>query len=303
VQIGIASHIVLDTIMGPDGVTTESIGGPPCYAGIVCRRFGIDVLLATKVGRDLADKIRLALSDHKIRIPETCVSDEPTTRFSIVSEDHSRQMILQSKCTPISAGDVENMDVDGWLVSPVYDEVPEDVFDAIKSNRGNKDFVMLDPQGYMRSADSEGRISILDGISIDLSGVRAIKVDQQEMSAITGGLQGIDGMRSLQAMGVEFIVSTIPNEIHLLHKDVHYWAKLKRVETTDATGAGDIIAGAFCGAYLKERDPLWALCFGAGALQAALESRMSGTAKVTNYSIIEENASYFYNTVGFRKLS
>jgi sugar/nucleoside kinase (ribokinase family) len=195
------------------------------------------------------------------------------------------------------------MKVDCWLVSPVYDEVPDAVLQAIKAQGGTKDFVMLDPQGYVRSADNGGNITIKERIDLDLSGIRAVKVDSQEMSALTGGLVGISGMRALQASGIEFVVSTVPNEIHLLHKDTHYWAKLDEIDSPDSTGAGDILAGAFTCAYIKERDPLWALCFGAGAVRASLETGERGLGKIPSFSQIEESASYFYNTIGFKQLS
>src|SRR5262245_5961635 len=56
-RIGIASHIVLDTIKGANGSTAESIGGPPCYCGVTSRRFGFDVSLATRVGKDFPQEM------------------------------------------------------------------------------------------------------------------------------------------------------------------------------------------------------------------------------------------------------
>lgn len=302
-RIGIASHIVLDTLVTSGGKEEQSIGGPPCYAGIVSRRFGFDVSLATKVGRDIPDFVHRVLANEKIMLQDRHFVDAPTTRFSIMSDHQSRQMILKSRCAPLCPSDIENMQVDCWLVSPVYDEVPAEVLEAIKTSGGKKNFVMLDPQGYVRLADDGGSITTRDRISVDLSGIRAIKVDPQEMGALTRGLTGIDGMRALQSAGIELVVSTVPNEIHLLHGDIHYWAKIKPVDTSDSTGAGDILSGAFCCAYVKEKDPLWALCFGAGAVRAALETRLTGLDKIPSFSKIEENASYFYNTVGFRQLS
>ena len=71
----------------------------------------------------------------------------------------------------------------------------------------------------------------------------------------------------------------------------------------DFTGAGDILTAAFCCAYMKEKDPLWALCFSAGAVSAALETGEMGLGKIPAMSKIEQTASYFYNTVGFQRLS
>jgi len=50
-RIGIASHIVIDTIMSADGRVTESIGGPPCYCGIT-RGYGTTRFLSSETFRN-----------------------------------------------------------------------------------------------------------------------------------------------------------------------------------------------------------------------------------------------------------
>jgi sugar/nucleoside kinase (ribokinase family) len=302
-RIGIASHIVLDTIKGIDGSISESMGGPPCYCGITARRFGFDVSLATRIGKDFPAQMHQLLRDNDLIVSDRQVAAAPTTRFSLISEADSRRLVLNSKCDPLTAAEIKDMKVDCWLASPVIDEVPPDVLAAIKQNRGKKNFVMLDPQGYMRAVDNGGNVAIKESLELDLSGITAIKVDSQEMAALAGGLQGVEGMQHLQSKGIEFVVSTEHRVIHMLHKKMHYWIKLRDVDTPDSTGAGDILSAAFCCAYLKEKDPLWAICFGAGAVRAALETTQVGLAKVPQMSKIEQSASYFYNTIGFQQLS
>lgn len=298
-KIGIASHIVLDTIKS-SGKVTESIGGPPCYCGLTARRFGFDVELATKVGSDFTDAGRNMLRDNNINLRENHISGAPTTRFALENDGDARQLVLQARCDPLAERDVSDMKVDCWLASPVIDEVPAGVLQAIKKNRGKKNFVMLDPQGYMRQAGQDGRITFADSLEIDLSGVTALKADREELSALTGGLQGIDGMKAVQSKGVEFVLATEHRVVHLLHKDMHYWIKLKDIDTPDSTGAGDILAASFACAWVKEKDPVWAICFAAGALKAALETGKAGLAKVPQYSKIETEASYYYNSVSFQ---
>jgi len=302
-RIGIASHIVLDTIKSADGSVVESIGGPPCYCGITGRRFGFDVSLATRVGRDFPQEMHRTLRDNDLIVSDRQAAGAPTTRFSLISEGESRKLVLSSKCDPLAAGEIKDMKVDCWIASPVIDEVPEDVLAAIKQHRGKRDFVMLDPQGYMRTVGSDGQVILKDQLDLDLSGITAIKVDSQEMSALTGGLQGLEGMQRLKSKGVRFVVSTEHRVIHLLYEKTHYWIKLRDIDTPDSTGAGDILCAAFCCAYLKEKDPLWAICFGAGAVRAALETGQVGLAKIPAMSKIEQSASYFYNTLGFQQLS
>jgi sugar/nucleoside kinase (ribokinase family) len=303
VRIAIASHIVLDTIKSTDGRVTVSLGGPACYCGITSRRFGFDVSLVTKVGNDLPEEMVQTLQNNDIMLNGNMRVDAPTTKFQIDSQGNSRRLLLSDKCKPINVKDIQDMKVDCWLASPVIDELPQDVLAAIKQNRGGKNFVMLDPQGYLRIVNSKGYVTLKDKLELDLSGIDAIKVDNQEMAALTGGLQGQDGMEALQSNGIEFVIYTEQRVIHLLHKKMHYWLSVQEIDTLDSTGIGDILCASFSCAYLKERDPIWAICFGAGAVKAALETRQIGLAKIPFMSKIEQNASYFYNTIGFQRLS
>lgn len=56
-------------------------------------------------------------------------------------------------------------------------------------------------------------------------------------------------------------------------------------------------AAAFTCAYLKEKDPKWSLCYGAGAVKAALETQSIGTEKIPTKPLIDENASYLFSRV------
>jgi sugar/nucleoside kinase (ribokinase family) len=303
-KVGIASHIVLDTIKGANGTVTESMGGPPCYCGITAKRFGIDVELATKVGYDFPEDQQNVLRDSGISLRQerNFSKDAQTTRFRLEMQGISRRLFLQSRCEPISEEQIQDANVDFWLVSPVIDEIPLRALDAIKMNRGKKNFVMLDPQGYMRSVAPDGSISLRDKLDVDLAEITALKVDWQEMYALTGGMKGLDGMRELQKRGVTFVVATEHRIVHLLHKDMHYWIKLREIDTPDSTGAGDILVAGFACGYVKEKDPLWAICFGVGALRAALETKEFGLAKIPHINKIESSASYFYNTISFKRL-
>lgn len=302
-RIAIASHIVLDKIKSLDGTITESVGGPSCYSGMTSRRFGFDVLLATKVGRDFSRGLLETLRNNKIVLNDLQIVDAETTRFEIIAKGDSRELFLSVKCNPLTVEDIQQLNVDCWLVSPVIDELPHEVLSEVKRVRGRKNFIMLDPQGYLRKVEDNGHITLRQKLDLDLSGITAIKVDRQEMAALTGGIVGLDGMRALQLQGIEFVISTEHRFFHLLHKNRHYWISMPEINTMDSTGTGDILSAAFSCAYLKEKDPVWAICFGAGAVRAALETRQVGLAKIPPMSSIEQSASYFYNTIRFQHFS
>mgnify|MGYP003581643691 FL=1 len=88
----------------------------------------------------------------------------------------------------------------------------------------------------------------------------------------------------------------------MLNQDKHYWLNINKVNTSDSTGAGDILSSAFTCAFVKERDPLWAFSFGVGAVMASLKTKKMGIEKIPRMKYIEENASYNYNLIKYESL-
>jgi sugar/nucleoside kinase (ribokinase family) len=307
-KIAIASHIVLDSIKDIEGRTIESLGGPVCYSGLTSKKMHFDVIVATKVGTDFPKEIEQDLKQKGIMIKEHMHAKAfNTTRFYIRQEKEGRQLYLQKKCAPLVKEDIQGIQTDCWMVSPVLDEIPTDVLEAIVKDGGARNFVMLDPQGYTRVVNPGGRISQIKNLDLnsllDLSGIAAIKGDAAEIAALTGGLYGIEGMKFLQHQkSVPIVICTESFVIHLLYNDIHYWLNLQEFRTADSTGIGDILAAAFCCTYVKENDPLWAICFGAGAVKAALQTRKVGLNKIPSESEIEIDASYYYNSIEYEKI-
>jgi sugar/nucleoside kinase (ribokinase family) len=306
-KLAVASNIVVDSIQDREGTVTESLGGPACYCGLTARRFSFDVTLATRIGTDFSPTYRRRLYSEGIVLMDYHLShDRATTRFRIKSNSANnkiRSLFLASKCAPLTIADIEKIETEGWLVSPVVDEVPEEVLRAIILHGGKRGFVMVDPQGYTRVVNPSCEIIPSNKLSLDLSGVSAIKADKTELTVLTGGLEGLAAMQYLQSRtGIKFVISTEFRIIHFLSSGMHYWIRLNDIDSADSTGLGDILCSAFCCAYLKENDPLWAFSFGAGAVRAALETRKIGLDKIPSKSKIEQSAAYYYNTISFQRV-
>ena len=109
-------------------------------------------------------------------------------------------------------------------------------------------------------------------------------------------------MKNIQKRGVEHVIFTNKRDISVLVKDRIYSITIPNIELNDTTGVGDIFSAAFCCTMLKEKDFFWALCFAAGAAQAALESRKVGLEKVPKKGAVETNAAYFYNQIKFKQV-
>jgi sugar/nucleoside kinase (ribokinase family) len=304
-KVGIASHIVIDSIIDSEGTTIESLGGPACYASVIAKTFKLDVVLFTKVGNDISDK-ETFLKENGISIKKDQIDDKnPTTRFQLyLDKDGGRKLFLLSKCSPIdiSHQDVDNLD--GLILSPVMDEIPNDVFQNFDTTKKEK-FIMLDPQGFLRFCNDETRsISHKKHLDLDFRGVTAIKTDEEELSALTKGITSVEGMKLLKKKYcLEFVISTGHNQVLFLNKNILYSLSFNKISGQDSTGLGDILTSGFSCSYLKEKDPLWAFCFGAGSVIASLTSKKRGLEKAPRkMNLIERNASYFYNTIKFRIL-
>ena len=288
-KLGIYSHCTIDTIKIGDS-TEQQIGGAACYCGITARHLKFDVELFTKFGKDFPSEY---FEQNKI-ICENALSEKPTTQFILEINGADRELYLKNSCDELT---FVNSDSDGILVSPLFDEISLQTFDKIKEN---SNFLFLDPQGFLRRKDSNGKI-FLEKTDLNLSKVSAIKAGADELFNITGE-SGVDGMKLLQKKGVEHVLHTDKENISLLITDKMYSLTLPNKKIYDTTGIGDIFSSTFACTMLKEKDFLWALCFAAGSAQAALDSREIGLRKIPSKGAIESNASYFYNTVKFKQV-
>ena len=289
-KLDVISHCTIDTIE-INGSKYVVPGGPGCYCSLTARILKFDVMLHTKFGPDfpLADY----LIEQKIMF-EDALSTKPTTQFTLNLVNSERTLFLQNKCEPINN---ITLDIDNVIISPLFDEISIELFEKIKKNAN---YVLLDPQGFLRRKNSENRIN-LEQTDLNLSNISAIKVNPDELNCLTG-TSNIDGLKILQKKGIDDVILTDKQNISLLSKNKIYSITLPNLELVDTTGIGDIFCAAFCCTILREKDILWALSFAGGAAQAALESKQTGLEKIPSKGAIESNAYYFYNTVKFKQI-
>src|ERR687885_1765994 len=274
-KIAIASHVTLDSIDNQD--SCYYLGGPACYCGLTCRELGFETILVTKVGEDLPEDKRDFLKRNLDLDIKQFDKKCSTTKFSIrqYNDDNTREVTLLSKCNPLTVDEVDDIDVDGWIVSPVIDEVPLDVLRAITMK---SKFVMLDPQGYLRKVQPSGAITLAKSVALDWSGVSAVKADEDEF-------------RLLGPINADFIISTTRRVIRMNEHEL----KLDYIPTIDSTGIGDILSAVFTCMYIKEKDSTLAIRRAASAITAALKANAKGLDKIPTKSKIEEYAAILSN--------
>ncbi|NWJ99952.1 ribokinase [Marine Group I thaumarchaeote] len=289
-KLDVFSHCTIDTIQINDSKYVVP-GGPACYCSLTARILKFDVRLHTKFGSDFP--LVNYLTEQKI-VFEDALSTKPTTQFILNLVNSERTLFLQNKCESINS---VTLDTDSVIISPLFDEISIELFEKIKKNAN---FVLLDPQGFLRRKNSENKI-YLEQADLNLSNISAIKVNQDELKYLTGA-SNVDGIKILQKKGIDSVILTDKQNISLLSENRIYSITLPNLELVDTTGIGDIFCAAFCCTMLREKDILWALSFGGGAVQAALESKQIGLEKIPSKGAIESNAYYFYNTVKFKEI-
>jgi sugar/nucleoside kinase (ribokinase family) len=298
-KLTIVSNIVKDKIILENNQITYSLGGPPCYCGLIAKQFGAKVRLVTKFGQDLSDKELLFFKNSNFEVSKNSLSQSSTTKFILKINGLNRELYLLEKCDPILIPDIEQINTNGWIISPVFDEVPYFVLEYLINNHNN-DFLMLDPQGYTRTIDTNSKVILYKSLDpLFFKNIDAIKLDPQELFCFSGG-NDINDLRKLKLNNnIKYALYSENQRIHMLNQDKHYWLEINKVNTYDSTGAGDILASAFTCAFIKERDPLWAFSFGVGAVMASLKTKKNGIEKIPQIKFIEENASYNYNLIKY----
>lgn len=269
-----------------NGTTHTIPGGPGLYSSLMAKSLRFDVSLYARVSNEA--NVRDILEHEGISIIGK--DAELSTRFALDVEQYNRKLRLLYGGEKIEY-DNGAASADGAIVTPVYDEITPDTFEAIKSDAS---FVFLDPQGFLRRADAQGVISLeLTPVSTDK--VSAIKVDDDELMALTGS----NDDRLLVKAGIDHVLHTMGRKIHMISDGREYKITLPKLELGDTTGIGDIFSTTFCCTMLKENDPLWAFCFACGATQSAIDTHETGIQKVPSRRKVETSAAYYYNTVEF----
>jgi len=270
-----------------------SIGGPPCYAGLVCSRFGFDVTPLTKIGPDFPAEqvVWLARSGLQLTAMDRS-STKKTTRFKLVNKGEERSLYLVERCEDLSLEQVPDKQFNASLVSPLAHEVSAQLFEAI---RKRSDFCFLDPQGFVRMFDGSGRV-VIDAWSDErvLGNVDALKMDLEEAYALTGTSDGKAALAKLSKKVRKAVVTRGSEPALVLEGNKISEVQVPKVKVVDSTGAGDIFAGALISCFLRSRDFLWSCCFGIAASSLSLTSIALG--KIELPRSVDQQARKLYGS-------
>ncbi len=279
-----AGHITIDTLIS-GSIQTTTLGGPPSYAGLIARNLGADVSLLTKYGEDLPEEYVAWLNRNQLKTAGDAVSEtHPTTRFRIVQTPDGREIYLEARCEDLN---VEISDGDAAIISPVAGEVNPALLPRL---RGKFQTIYLDPQGFLRRFQPDGRCLLDERNLGELRYADIVKMDEEEAYVITGNREPLQALKYVAEKGVKVAIYTRGSEGVLLRcsEGVFHIPVVRVTETVDTTGVGDIFAGAYTVTYLQGEDAVWAGCVAVAASSAGLDR--VGLSKIPSIEEVAEAA-------------
>ncbi|MDA4126535.1 MAG: PfkB family carbohydrate kinase [Thaumarchaeota archaeon] len=292
-KVLVGGFITIDSINLPIRQVT-SVGGPPCYAGLVCARFGLEVTPLTKVGNDFPDEQAVWLARNGVVLRATDRSQtKPTTRFKIADSAGNRTLTLVSRCEDLTASQIPpDTRYNGALISPLAGEISSSLLTEISAR---SDFTFLDPQGFVRSFDHDGKVTSKPPQDKEiLTKVDAVKMDRVEAEMMTGKADPREALQKIASIGLRKAIVTQGGEsCFVLDGSRIYEVEVPRSPVVDTTGAGDILGGATISWYLKTRDFLRSACFGIAA--SSLSLHMIALAKIDLPMSVDESAMRLYS--------
>ena len=90
-----------------------------------------------------------------------------------------------AKCSPID-NVLQNFDnVDGFVLSPVIDEISFEIFQNFIKVKKSNIFTMLNPRGFIRQWNKDNlSISYKNQIDFDFNGITVFKIDEKSFQLL-----------------------------------------------------------------------------------------------------------------------
>jgi sugar/nucleoside kinase (ribokinase family) len=268
-------HFAIDTIHLPSGpLPKQVLGGPPTYVSVAAAKLGAKVSVVSKLGEDFSNSYAEWLRNNKVDLSGLRqIRGASTTQFIIdYQKNGSRKLQLKVRAPSIFAEDwPEKLQAKAVHIAPIAGELSEK---TVVKLRKLTSILSLDPQGFVRSFDSRGNVSLRhwEGQQV-LGQVDVFKSSLNEIKAIAGTNKLNLAMKTISDYGVKTVIVTKSRKGSSLLFDDSFSSvpsyKSKRI--VDPTGAGDAFSGAFLAEYVRRRDPLWCACVGTASASFIVE--------------------------------
>lgn len=229
-------HVTRDIL--PNGTR---IGGTVAYSAMTASSMGLNSVIVTASAEDLS-------SDEFDKIDVLNINSDQSTQFRNIDSGNSRAQYIYEIASKINFHNIP----DAWRSSsivhlgPVANELNPNILQKFDSS-----FVCVTPQGWFRSWDKDGLVSLsgwnnilryLDKVAAVVVSIEDIDYDETFLEALT------------QCCKVVAVTHGSKGVNLFWNGDVRRF-KPPVVEVVDTTGAGDIFAASFFVRLFTTRDP------------------------------------------------
>lgn len=268
-------HFAIDTKCSPSmEFPKQALGGPPTYVSVAAAKLGAKVSVVSKVGEDFSNSYVEWLKNNGIDLSGLKrIKGDPTTQFIIkYQKNGSRKLQLKARAPSIFVNDLpENLHAKAVHIAPIAGELPEK---TVTELRKDASILSLDPQGFVRSFDSKGNVSLRHwkGRAV-LEQADLFKSSLNEIEIIAGTNKLKVAMRKISEYGVKVVIVTLGKKGCTLFFDGKFSSipAYRSERVVDPTGAGDAFSGAFLAEYVRRKDPVWCACVGSASASFVIE--------------------------------
>ena len=155
-------HFARDTIISPDGTTSNSLGGGVTFGTLTAHNYNKDhkIGVFSEKGKDF-NLSWLDIFNSKIDLTGLCSNSEHSTNFVIeYFPEGGRKLTLKSKAAPLRFKNIPPLYLNSksFMISSIANEVSYDFIKHLVDN--TKGWIGIDIQGFIRDFRKDGTINL-----------------------------------------------------------------------------------------------------------------------------------------------
>jgi sugar/nucleoside kinase (ribokinase family) len=251
----VVGHLSRDLIITP--VTKqEALGGGVAYAMLAPALEALNVGIISKVGEDFEQEYWDILQSSGLSLAGLHKSSQKSTRFvNKYDERGNREQFVESIADQITTEDFteDYHDVNAIHFSPLT--ANEVDIESVRLARSIASMISLDVQGFIRSIEEDGRISLRSWIEYGeiLGLVDVVKFHEDELRIAIDGESELTRVSQILNLGPRIVLVTRDKRgstIYTRNEQINI-PLIKAKTETDATGCGDVYAIGFLLEYMR----------------------------------------------------
>jgi hypothetical protein len=263
-------HFARDTIIAPNGETSNSLGGGVTFGTLTAHNFNKTrkIGVFSEIGKDF-NFDWFDIFNHKIDLMGVRANSRKSTNFQIeYFEKGGRQLVLKSQAKPLQFSKIpfNYLSAKSYIISSIANEISYDFIKRLVDE--TEGWIGIDIQGFIREFNDDGTIKTEPALSLienmhkifQYCGERlVIKASGEEINYVAENDDVIESTKLISNLGDFLVCTTLGPDGSLIkrkgQKLIHIPAFLPVNGVVDETGAGDCYLSAFVCELLNSEDP------------------------------------------------